>query len=91
MRQEQRALRKHGLKLHWREMDVSAKKVAMDLISRIDVAHIVVVAAPMDPKRQERARAKCMERLLAELGDLGISAAFLESHTIAQRTGHATH
>lgn len=62
-------------------MDNAAKKQSMDLIGRIDAAHIVVVAAPMDPRRQERARAKCMERLLAELGELGVSTVFLESRT----------
>ncbi|MCV9996547.1 hypothetical protein OIU93_19980 [Paeniglutamicibacter sp. ZC-3] len=81
VRDDLRAVRKGGSKLHWREMDNAAKKLSMDLIGRIDAAHIVVVAAPMDPRRQERARAKCMERLLAELGDLGVSTVFLESRT----------
>lgn len=81
VRDDLRAVRKKGSKLHWREMDNAAKKQSMDLLGRVDAAHIVVVAAPMDPRRQERARAKCMERLLAELGDLGVSTVFLESRT----------
>lgn len=86
VRDDLRALRKRGPKLHWREMDNAAKKQSMDLLGQIDAAHIVVVAAPMDPRRQERARAKCMERLLAELGDLGVSTAFLESRTQSLNT-----
>lgn len=86
VRDDLRALRKKGPKLHWREMDSSSKKLSMELLGRIDAAHIVVVAAPMDPRRQERARAKCMERLLAELGDLGVSAVFLESRTKSLNT-----
>ncbi|WP_435299015.1 hypothetical protein [Timonella sp. A28] len=81
IRENLHRLRKKGPKLHWREMDNAAKKKSINLLNRIDVAHMVVVAAPMDPRRQERARAKCLERLLAELGEVGVSSVFLENRT----------
>lgn len=72
---------KQGPKLHWRHMDPRAKKLSMNLLRTVDAAHVVVIASPLDPHRQERARAKCMERLFAELGNLGVSSVFLESRT----------
>lgn len=70
-----------GPKLHWRDMDDRAKKLSIGLLGPVDAAHIVVVSTPLDPRRQERARAKCMERLFSELGSLGVSTVFLESRT----------
>ncbi|MFJ5957006.1 hypothetical protein ACIQC5_13735 [Paenarthrobacter sp. NPDC092416] len=81
VRQELRSMLTNGPKLHWRDMDTRAKKLSMNLLRTVDATHIVVVAAPLDPRRQERARAKCMERLFAELGSLGVSSVFLESRT----------
>lgn len=40
---------------------------------------LVAVAAPIDPRRQERARRKCLERLLWELTELGTRDVLLES------------
>jgi len=40
---------------------------------------LVAVAAPIDPRRQERARGKCLERLLLELTELGTRDVLLES------------
>ncbi|MDQ0733524.1 hypothetical protein QFZ57_004383 [Arthrobacter sp. B1I2] len=81
VREELRSMLRQGPKLHWRDMDDRSKKLSMNLLRPVDAAHVVVVAAPLDPRRQERARAKCMERLFAELGDLGVSSVFLESRT----------
>ncbi|MFF1830269.1 hypothetical protein [Paenarthrobacter sp. NPDC058040] len=81
MRDDLRAILTGGPKLHWRDMDNRTKKLSIDLLGSLDAAHIVVVAAPLEPRRQERARAKCMERLFSELGTLGVSSVFLESRT----------
>ncbi|MGW2091841.1 hypothetical protein [Promicromonospora sukumoe] len=39
------------------------------------------MGAPIDPKRQERARRQCMERLVFEMGTLAVSQVWLESRT----------
>lgn len=81
VRDDLREILTGGPKLHWRDMDNRAKKLSIDLLGTVDAAHIVVVTAPLEPRRQERARAKCMERLFSELGTLGVTSVFLESRT----------
>ncbi|MFI2564206.1 hypothetical protein [Paenarthrobacter sp. NPDC018779] len=81
VRDDLRSILTDGPKLHWRDMDNRAKKLSIDLLGALDAAHIVVVAAPLEPRRQERARAKCMERLFSELGAVGVTSVFLESRT----------
>lgn len=68
-------------KLHWRQMKPAEKTLATTVISAFDLAHLVVIATPLDRRKQERARAACMERLLWELGQLGVSHAILEQRT----------
>lgn len=80
-RDELRKLLPQGLKLHWRDLDDRLKRRAVEAVASFDVAHLVVVASPLDPKKQERARAACMERLCWELGDMGVSRMVLESRT----------
>ncbi|MFT4187772.1 MAG: hypothetical protein QM621_04250 [Aeromicrobium sp.] len=48
----------------------------------MDLVHLAVVT-PADGKRQERARRKCLERLLRELNHRGVTHAWIES-----RPGH---
>lgn len=80
-RQLKTILPKGAPKLHWRQMKPAEKTAATTVISAFDIAHLVVIATPMDRRRQERARAACMERLLWELGRLGVSHAILEQRT----------
>lgn len=42
---------------------------------------MVVIGTPLDLKKQEHAWAKCLERLLWELGDMEVSNVFLEHRT----------
>lgn len=81
VRDDLRGILTDGPKLHWRDMDARARKLSIDLLGTLDATHIVVVAAPLEPRRQERARAKCMERLFSELSTLGVTSVFLESRT----------
>lgn len=81
MREQLRRLVPSGSKLHWRQLDSRSKKQCIDVLSSFDVAHIVVAGAPLDARRQERARAACMERLLFELGELGVTSVLLEART----------
>lgn len=51
------------------------------MIAEHDLVHIVVVGSPIDPRRQERARRQCLERLVFELGNMDVSQVWLESRT----------
>lgn len=68
-------------RLHWRnEADPLRRKITATLAaSRLSA--IVVVATPVDPKRQERARRKCAERLFFELEQADVRQAWLEART----------
>ncbi len=57
------------------------KKQVTGLVTWFDMAHMVVVGTPLDHRKQEHARAKCMERLLWELGQMEVSRVFLEQRT----------
>ena len=54
-------------KLHWRDLDAAHRSRVMATLSAFDVYHVVAVGTPMDPRKQERARALCLERLAWEL------------------------
>lgn len=76
-------LLKGALRLHWRdETEIRRCKIAA-LIGSHDLAHVVVVGAPINHRRQERARAQCLERLLYELDQLGVSEVWLETRHFA--------
>lgn len=62
-----RPLQNTRRKLHWRDIDGPHRRRVVSVIRGFDVQHVVVVGTPMDPKRQERARALCLERLAWEL------------------------
>lgn len=80
-RETTRALHTSASKLHWRELGHKGKLCSVNSIAELDVEHIVVIASPLDPKRQERARAKCLERLCWEVEDRGGQSLFLEART----------
>ncbi|MFD7026267.1 hypothetical protein [Promicromonospora sukumoe] len=66
-------------RLHWRDESGERRRKIAAALGALDVAHVVVVGAPIDHRRQERARAICMERLLYELDQLGVREVNLES------------
>lgn len=72
-------LRTTGVKLHWRELDPRHRRRAIDVLAGFRAHFIVVIAAPMDPRKQERARSLCLQRLAWELNERGVSRAFLEA------------
>ena len=76
-----RALPKGARKLHWTDMENRGKRKVTELVTEFDVTHLVVVGTPLDHRKQEHARAKCMERLLWELGELEVTQVFLEQRT----------
>lgn len=82
-REKLRDLLPSGPKLHWHALDGDdeTKRRSIETIASFGMTHMVVVAAPLQPKKQERARAKCLERLSWELADKGVSCMFLESRS----------
>jgi hypothetical protein len=70
-------------RLNWRDETPSRRRKIAELIGGQDLAHVVVVGAPIDHRRQERARAQCLERLLYELEQLGVSQVWLETRHFA--------
>ena len=76
-----KALPKGARKLHWTDMENREKRKVTELVTEFDVAHMVVAGTPLDHRKQEHARAKCMERLLWELGQLEVTEVFLEQRT----------
>lgn len=81
VREVMRPLRVAGPKLHWRDLDQRQRDKVVKVIAGLEVMHMVAIAIPMDPRRQERARAKCMERLLAHLAQFGVEQLTMEQRS----------
>ena len=80
VRDSLRTLRQGKAKrLHWRHESGPQQEKIAALVAELDAFSIVVVGVPMDSRRQERARRQCMERLLYELDQTGVTAVLLES------------
>ena len=61
-------------RLHWHSELVSTRTRIVATIAELPLEHLVVVREGVDPKRQERARRKCLERLLFELSEGGVKS-----------------
>lgn len=72
-------LQRGARKLHWRDMPTPLRKKSVRAITEMDHLTTVVAAAPLDRRKQERARRKCLGALLPALEELGVSLAILES------------
>lgn len=68
-------------KLHWNEMDTRQQNTAAQTIAELDGFHIVTVGTPVPRTRQERARAMCLTRLVAELHSYSVTDLVIESRT----------
>lgn len=79
--QVRRLLVGRSQRLHWRDEPQRRRRLIARTVASLDPTHTVVVGAPVDPRRQERARRLCMERLLYELGALRVRHVWLETRT----------
>ncbi|WP_369370898.1 hypothetical protein AB1046_19230 [Promicromonospora sp. Populi] len=87
MRDNLRGLLLKGTRrLHWRDESAPRRAKIASAIAEHDLVHVVVVGAPIDAKKQERARRLCLERLVFELGMLDVSRVWLESRTQSLNT-----
>lgn len=75
----ERLVPKGAKKLHWREMGKARQRVALKKVAALDVQTFIVAAGPLNPKKQERARRKCIEALLPRLEEEGIRELVMES------------
>jgi hypothetical protein len=66
-------------RLHWRDEEHKRRCQVIEAVAALRPAGIVVVGTGMDSKRQERARRKCMEHLLWELGHRAVVEVCFES------------
>jgi len=72
-------------RLHWRADTGARRNEAVDLISALDVSHLVAVVTPINRTKQERPRRLALNRLLWELTQLGVADVLIESR--ASRSG----
>ena len=70
-------------KLHWRDMPHRLQKQSLEIIAELEIESVVAVGRPLDGRRQERARRKCLEALLGILNARGTQSLVLESRDSA--------
>jgi hypothetical protein len=68
-------------KLHWNEMDAQQRQNAVKTVAGIDGFHVVAIGTPVPRRRQERARAMCLDKLALELHGYGMTQLVVESRT----------
>lgn len=68
-------------RLHWGKEDTSQREKITSAIAASGLTSVVVVGVSLDARNQERARRKCLEKLLWELAPWEISTVWLESRT----------
>jgi hypothetical protein len=74
-----RALLYQGqLRVHWRDESTRRRTELISAMYALANTGAVAIATGTQPRRQERARRKCIERLLAELASRGITTAVFE-------------
>lgn len=72
-------LPKGASKLHWRDLGVKAQRESLSRIAELGSESTIVIASPIDPRKQERARRKDLETLLPLLEGMGIAKLIMES------------
>ncbi len=77
---------KGARKLHWRDMRPSFRGKVVDAMAAMDIDHVIVAAVPMSQwNTAERARRKCLERLLPLLEtEYNVDTLVLERREISQ-------
>jgi hypothetical protein len=72
------------VRLHWVAESAKRRDVIAETIAGLSIVAVVVAGSPVHRQKQERARRCCLERLLYELDQFGVSEAWLESRAPAQ-------
>ena len=71
--------RKAGDKLHWNLLEPLQRQDAVKQVVALPGFHVVTVGSPVPRRRQERARAVCLGRLVVELHDFGVTRLLMEA------------
>ncbi|MFG3207952.1 hypothetical protein [Streptomyces sp. NPDC048192] len=66
-------------KVHWTKADTAQRDQLARAVAALDGLHVVAVGAPVRPRRQERARAHCLNLLVCELHGFGVEHLFMEA------------
>ncbi|MFI9385195.1 hypothetical protein [Kutzneria sp. NPDC052558] len=66
-------------KLHWNEMDPRQQEDSAKRLASVEGFHMVTVGTPVPQRRQERARAACLTRMVVELHGLGVGRLLMEA------------
>lgn len=81
-------LRTGQRRLHWRDEDDKRRTQLAEAVGKLDMTAVVVIGAPVDNSRQERARRKCMEVLLPYLDQqLQVVQVWMETRTKSLNRG----
>lgn len=75
----ERILPRGAVKLHWRDLGIRVQREMLRQIAKLETKNTIVVSAPINPRRQERARRKTLEVLLPILEKDGIEKFVMES------------
>ena len=78
-RDELSRLSQRGMPFHWRLEHPRRRSEAISVVRELASLHVVVVGAPVNPRRQERARRQCIEALLYHLESAGTAHVLLET------------
>lgn len=68
-------------KLHWHSEDDPRRRKITAAVASCEIESVVIIGTPVDKKKQERARAQCLELLLWELDQLGVVHVWIENRT----------
>ncbi len=68
-------------KLHWSAESPERRERIIGVVAEVDMAAVVVIGAPLAKKKQERARAVCMETLVMHLAAMDVTHVLLEERT----------
>lgn len=71
-------LYRRQVRLHWRDESSPRRRHLVAAFCGLEHAGVVIIAAGMNSGRQERARRKCIDRLLAELVGQGTARVVFE-------------
>ena len=73
------ALRHRRTRFHWRDEEHADQEVMARCVGELELVAVVAVATPVQPRRRERARRKCLTQLLWELQQRNVNDVLFES------------
>lgn len=71
--------RRATAKAHWTEMDHRQRRRAAELVAGLGGLHVVAIGSPVPPRKQERARSKCLAELVTQLHGFEVGRLYMEA------------